>query len=73
LLLALGLLIAGFMVRRALVPRVTHYLAYRPPDRPAMAPLAAAPPEQRGSSAPGENLTPGDRQDLEHIIKEKSK
>jgi hypothetical protein len=73
LLVALGLLIAGFVVRRTLVPRMTHYLAYRPPDHPAIAPGADAAAQHGGLSAPGENLTPGDRRELEHVIKQKSK
>jgi hypothetical protein len=73
LLLALGLLIAGFLVRRALVPRITHYLAYRAPERPAAAPQADAPSGESGSPASGERLTPSDRRQLEQAIKQKSK
>jgi hypothetical protein len=73
LLLALGLLIAGFLVRRALVPRMTQYLAYRAPERPAGAPQAGVPAHESGSGAPGEHLTPSDRQQLEQVIRQKSK
>jgi hypothetical protein len=73
LLLALGLLIAGFLVRRALVPRITHYLAYRPPEHPAVAPQADVPPDGSSSAASGERLTPSDRQGLEQVIRQKSK
>jgi hypothetical protein len=71
LLLALALLIAGFLVRRALVPRMTHFLAYRAPENPA--PQAESPPSGSDSTASGERLTPSDRQQLEQVIKQKSK
>jgi hypothetical protein len=73
LLLALGLLIAGFLVRRALVPRMTHYFAYRAPERPTMAPQAETQPPGGDSPASGERLTPADRRELEQVIKQKSK
>jgi hypothetical protein len=73
LLLALGLLIAGFLVRRALVPRMTHYLAYRAPERPTTAPQADTPAEGGDSPASGERLTPSDRRELDQVIKQKSK
>ncbi len=73
LLLALGLLIAGFLVRRALVPRMTHYIAYRAPERSTTAPQADAPPEGGDSPASGERLTPSDRRELDQVIKQKSK
>jgi hypothetical protein len=94
ILVALALLIAGFVVRRTLVPRFLHFLAYRPPERavppqviaspqpetasrpqpsePSAAP--AATPAARGTTpAPKEHLTERDRQELEAILKRKSK
>jgi hypothetical protein len=45
-MLALAVLIAGFLARRTLLPRAVHYLAYRP----------AASPAPRGTPAPDEAL-----------------
>jgi hypothetical protein len=55
LILAVALLIAGFVARRALMPRALHYLAYRPADSPAPvhAPAAVA-PSAAPSAAPAE-------------------
>jgi hypothetical protein len=71
--IAVALLIAGFVVRRTLVPRMTHYLAYRPPDHPATAPEADVMPAQEQPPAPDEHLTESDRQELERALKHKAK
>jgi len=104
---ALALLIAGFVVRRALVPEALHRLAYRPAPVPAgqqppierrlrrsvpeaqpstrSQPLAQAeaPPSQatqvqphavpRSSNLPSENLSSRDRQELDDVLKRKTK
>jgi cytoskeletal protein RodZ len=94
LVIAIAVLIAGFIIRRTLVPRVLHYLAYRPaenPNTPAKtaspsqqvssqpppaAPSAAAvatPAVRRTTPAPSEHLTESDRQQLEDILKRRSR
>jgi hypothetical protein len=94
LIIAIALLIAGFIIRRTLVPQVLHYLAYRPgenPNTPAgtafpsqrvgsqappAAPSAAAvatPAARRTNPAPSEHLTERDRQQLEDILKRRSR
>lgn len=46
IIIAIALLIAGFIVRRTMVPQFLHYLAYRPPRNPAP-PVTEAPlPEE---------------------------
>ena len=50
LILAIVLLIAGFIIRRTLVPQVLHYLAYRPGENPKTpAAGTGTAPEQVGS------------------------
>lgn len=94
LIIAIVVLIAGFIIRRTLVPQVLHYLAYRPgenPNTPAgtaspseqvssqpapAAPSAAAvatPAARRTTPAPSEHLTESDRQQLEDILKRRSR
>jgi hypothetical protein len=55
LILGIAVLIAGFVARRALMPRALHYLAYRPADSPAPAhaPDAVA-PSAAPSAAPAQ-------------------
>jgi hypothetical protein len=52
LIIAIALLIAGFIIRRTLVPRVLHYLAYRPAENPKT-PAGTASPSQELGSQPG--------------------
>jgi len=65
ILIAIVLLIAGFIVRRTMLPQFLHYLAYRPPENPSPAvreepipeeprsrPVAAAPSAPQRSPAP---------------------
>jgi hypothetical protein len=64
-LIAIALLIAGFLVRRTMLPQFLHYLAYRPPGNPSppvtgeqvpeetsVPPVAAKPSTIRPSAAP---------------------
>ena len=51
LIIAIALLIAGFIIRRTLVPQVLHYLAYRPGGNPT-APAGTASPSEQVSSQP---------------------
>jgi hypothetical protein len=49
-LIAIALLIAGFIIRRTLVPQVLHYLAYRPAENSSPHREENAPPVGNGSS-----------------------
>lgn len=95
LIIAIALLIAGFIIRRTLVPQVLHYLAYRPGGNPTTPAGTASPSEQvssqppppaapsaagvatpaarRTTPAPSEHLTESDRQQLEDILKRRSR
>ncbi len=57
---AIALLIAGFLIRRTVVPRTLHYLAYQPVDHGPMpapdyppSPVPAARPAGAPGNAPG--------------------
>jgi hypothetical protein len=63
LLVAIIVLIAGFVVRRTLMPKAIHYLAYRPPVHPVIAPAAM----------PSEDLSASDRQQLDDTLKSKAR
>ncbi|MGH7781429.1 MAG: hypothetical protein ACREQR_16580 [Candidatus Binataceae bacterium] len=68
-LIALAVLIAGFVVRRMLMPQAIHYLAYRPPDSGVIAPASNAQP----APMPSENLSASDRQQLDDTLKRKAR
>jgi len=68
---ALAALILGFLAKRVMIPSAVHYIAYRPADQPQANPTAAS--EGNGASDASENLTPGDRSELDAIIKRKAK
>jgi hypothetical protein len=67
----LAALILGFLTKRVMIPSAVHYIAYRPPDRPQANTPAAS--EGQGADGDSENLTPGDRRQLDVIIKRKTK
>ncbi len=87
MLLALALVLAGFLTRRMLVPRVLHYLRGQPANRasnPAArrqervaetsARPAAAQETARGAGAPSsERITDSDRRALDEVLRRKSK
>ena len=52
-----------------MIPSVVQYIAYRPPDQPQ----ANAPAASQGGDNDSENLTAGDRAQLNAIIKRKSR
>jgi hypothetical protein len=67
-----------------MIPSAVHYIAYRAPDQ--LQPPAASQPQNdagdsgastaksnAGASAGSEQLTPGDRRELDAIIKRKSR
>ena len=66
----LAALIFGFLAKRVMIPSVVHYIAYRPPDHPQVNTPAS---EAQGADNDSENLTPGDRRQLDEIIKRKTK
>jgi hypothetical protein len=88
-ILGLALLVAlilGFLAKRVMIPSAVHYIAYRPPDRPMSKSEANSPalPDQDDSAASNvksdanggpssERLTPGDRRELNAIIKQKGR
>jgi hypothetical protein len=85
----LAALILGFLAKRVMIPSAVHYITYRPPDQPqpmreADQPAASQPDgnadnssgnAKSNSAARGgsEQLTPGDRRELDAIIKRKAK
>jgi hypothetical protein len=80
----LAALILGFLTKRVMIPSAVHYIAYRAPDHPQQ-PAASEPQNDADDSAAStaksnagerggaEQLTPGDRQQLDAIIKRKSR
>jgi hypothetical protein len=83
MILALAALIAGFLVRRLMLPEAVHYLAYRPPDHPVGPPETVSRPAPASDTtgveaAPsaangGENLSDSDRRQLESVLRQKAK
>ena len=51
MLLAIALVIAGFLTRRMLLPRALHYLRYRPPNRASGAASSVPAPAAESSIA----------------------
>jgi hypothetical protein len=68
---ALAALILGFLAKRVMIPSAVHYIAYRAPDQPQANSTAAS--VGNGASDTSENITPGDRNELDSIIKRKDK
>jgi hypothetical protein len=80
----LAALILGFLTKRVMIPSAVHYIAYRAPDQP-QPPASSQPQNDADGSAAStaksdgaartgaEQLTPGDRQQLDAIIKRKSR
>lgn len=69
-LAALAALILGFLAKRIMIPSAVHYIAYRAPGQPPNPPAAS---DGQGDAGGSENLTPGDRSELDAIIKRKAK
>lgn len=66
---ALAALILGFLAKRVMIPSAVHYIAYRPPDQPQANSSTAS----SGNGDTSENITPGDRSQLDLIIKRRDK
>ena len=77
LLVALMVLILGFLTRRIMLPSAVHYLAHRPPDEPRRSGEVETPATNDDASNTNanrdENLSTGDRRQLNEIIKRKAK
>jgi hypothetical protein len=77
LLVALAVLILGFLTRRIMLPSAVHYLAHRPPDEPRRSGEVEVPATNDDASNAAanrdENLSTGDRRQLNEIIKRKAK
>ena len=77
-LVALMVLILGFLTRRIMLPSAVHYLAHRPPDEPRRSgevesPAATNDDAPNAGANRDENLSTGDRRQLNEIIKQKTK
>ena len=68
-LVALAVMILGFLTKRIMIPSAVHYIAYRPPDQPQ----GVGDPNPAANSDTTEDLTPSDRRHLDAIIKHKGK
>jgi hypothetical protein len=77
LLIAIAVVILGFLTRRVMVPSAVHYLAHRPANEPRRSGEVETPAtNDDASNASGnrdENLSNGDRRQLDEIIKHKAK
>jgi len=67
-LVALMTLIMGFLARRMMLPSAVHYLAHRPADVSRRSGDVDSQP-----TSGDENLSTGDRRQLDEIIKRKAK
>jgi hypothetical protein len=82
MMVAIALLIAGFMARRLLMPGAARYLTHRAPESPAAAPQSDRSDSDRsGDNAPaahsddngsGEHLSDSDRRALDQVIRRKT-
>jgi hypothetical protein len=70
-------LILGFLARRMMLPSAVHYLAHRPADVSRRSGEVGSPATNDDASNAGanrdENLSTGDRRQLDEIIKRKAK
>jgi hypothetical protein len=71
LIVALAVLIAGFLTRRVLAPRAMYFLTHRSATPPLS--IAGKPPTtQPSTDGSGENLTDSDRRGLDQVVRERS-
>ena len=77
IIVAIALLIAGFMARRLMMPSAARYLTHRETEYPAPVP----PDQSIGDNAPagrshdngsGEHLSDSDRRALDEVIRRKT-
>jgi hypothetical protein len=82
MIVAIALLIAGFMARRLLMPGAARYLSHRAPDYPAAPPQSDGRSDGTDSDNPseahahdngsGEHLNDRDRRALDEVIRRKT-
>jgi hypothetical protein len=76
LIAVLGLVVAGFLTRRMLVPRALYYLTHRPAPRASARdndPQGASARQPPAAHAAGEELSDSDRRHLHDLISRKLK
>jgi hypothetical protein len=67
MIVAIALLIAGFLARRLMMPSAAHYLAHYAQDNPA-----APPSDVSNDNGSGEHLSDSDRRALDEVIRRKT-
>lgn len=78
MIVAIALLIAGFMARRLMMPPVARYLAHRAEDEAPAPPQSGAsgadnaPVAQSNDNGSGEHLNDSDRRALDEVIRRKT-
>jgi hypothetical protein len=75
LIAVIGLVVAGFLTRRMLVPRALYLLTHRPAPRTSLdnGPNRAAAPQPRASNTADEDLSDSDRRYLSDLVSHKLK
>jgi hypothetical protein len=68
MIVAIALLIAGFLARRVMMPSAARYLAHYAQDNPAAAPSS----EVSNDNGSGEHLSDSDRRALDEVIRRKT-
>jgi hypothetical protein len=77
IIVAVALLIAGFMARRLMMPSAARYLTHRAPEYPAAprsdgAESDSAPAAHTNDNGSGEHLSDSDRHTLDEVIRRKT-
>ena len=83
MIVAIALLIAGFMARRLMMPGAARYLTHSAPEYPAAAPQSDrsdsarsdadnAPAAHSNDNGSGEHLSDSDRRALDEVIRRKT-
>lgn len=70
MIVAIALLIAGFMARRLMMPGAARELTHRGPDYTSQAPQSGD--AGNGEAAPSEHLSDSDRRALDEVIRRKT-
>ena len=72
MIVAIALLIAGFLARRLMMPSAARYLAHYAQDNPAAAPSSEVSPDVSSDNGSGEHLSDSDRRALDEVIRRKT-
>jgi hypothetical protein len=72
MIVAIALLIAGFLARRMMMPAAAHYLAHYTHDYPAAAPPPDDSRAHLNDNGSGEHLSDSDRRALDEVIRRKT-